>query len=182
MFFLLSNIAVFIILATLLYILFMVWPPDSPWAPWWQMPEVVCKKSAEYAKVNKEDIIYDLGCGTGKALVMANKLFGAKGVGIEIDTIRSLIAKWNIWKSKATGIKIIKDNFYNVNISDATVLYFYLVPNALKRLTRKLLRELKPGVRIVSYIYSLPDTYKGKVKLIKHDKSLKIFVYELLKT
>jgi len=151
MFFLISNIIVVIILIFLLYVLSAVWPPDSPLAPGWQMPEHVCIASAILAKVGKKDIVYDLGCGTGKALIIADKKFGAKGVGIEIDPIRSLLAKFNVWKARS-NVKIIKNNFYNINLSSATVIYMYLVPRAMGRLTQKLLKELKPGTRIARHI------------------------------
>lgn len=180
MYFWISNTIIIIVLLFLFYVLSMVWPPDSPWAPWWQTPEEVCRKMARLAKVSKKDTIYDLGCGSGKALIIANTEFGAKGIGIEIDPLRFLWAKWNVWKAGATGIKIIKENFYTIHLSNATVVYMYLVPNALKRLTKKLLKELKPGTKIVSYVYDLPQTYNGKVKLLQHDKANKIFVYQII--
>lgn len=182
MFFIISNIFAVLMILFLLYILSAVWPPDSPWAPWWQMPEDVCKRIARLAKVNKKDTIYDLGCGTGRALIIANTLYGARGIGIEIDPLRAMLAKINVWKNQVKDVTILKDNFYDINLSDATILYIYLVPNALRRLTKKLLAELKPGTKIVSYIYDLPETYKGKVKLLHHDKTNKIFVYLLSKT
>lgn len=182
MYFLVSNLIIVAIILFLLYVLSAIWPPDSPWAPWWQMPDVVCIAIARLAKVGKKDIVYDLGCGTGKALIVANTQFGAKGVGVEIDPLRFFLGRRNIKKHHATGVTILKNNFFNVDISSATVVYMYLVPNALRRLTQKFLKELRPGTRIVSYVYDLPETYKGKVKLLHHDKKNYIFVYELSKT
>lgn len=180
-FFLVTDIISVIAILFLLYVLSAVWPPDSPWAPWWQTPEDVCQKMAKLAKVEKKDTIYDLGCGSGKALIVANKEHGATGVGIEIDPLRSLWAKWNVWRQKAKGIVIRKENFYNINLSDATVLYMYLVPNALRRLVPKLSQELKPGTRIVSYMYDLPEVlFKGKVKLVIHDKTNRVFLYKVM--
>jgi len=181
MYFLISDIIVIFILLFLFALLSAVWPPDSPWAPWWQMPDDVCFAAARHAKIKKKDVIYDLGCGTGKALIVANLKFEARGVGIEIDPVRAVFAKWQVWKNKALGVKIIKQNFFNVDISEATVIYMYLVPNALRRLTNKLTHELRPGTKIVSYVYDLPETYKGKVKLLKKDKKNSLYVYELLK-
>lgn len=180
MFFLVSNIIVVAIILFLLYVLSAVWPPDSPWAPWWQMPEDVCLEAARLANVGKNDVIYDLGCGTGKALLIANTKFGAKGVGIEIDPLRVLLAKWNVWKRKAREVQVLKKNFFDVDISDATVVYMYLVPKAIGRLKPKFMKELKPGVKLVSYIYDLPETYKGKVRLLKHDTKSNLFIYKLL--
>lgn len=180
-FFLVTDIISVIAILFLLYVLSAVWPPDSPWAPWWQTPQDVCLEMARLAKVGKKDKIYDLGCGSGKALIVANKEFGAMGVGIEIDPLRAFWAKWNVWWQKAKEITIRKDNFYNINLSNATVLYMYLVPNALKRLVPKLSAELKPGTRIVSYVYDLPEVlFRGKVQLVKHDKQHKVFLYKVV--
>lgn len=180
-FFLVTDIFAVIFIMFLLYVLSAVWPPDSPWAPWWQTPEEVCRKMARLAKLGKRDKIYDLGCGSGRALIIANTDFGATGVGIEIDPLRSLWAKWNVWRAKANGIIIKKENFYNIDLSDATIIYMYLVPNALKRLVPKLSKELKPGTQILSYVYEVPvDIFKGKVKLVEHDKANKVFLYKVV--
>lgn len=180
-FFLITDIISVVFILFLLYVLSAVWPPDSPWAPWWQTPKDICRKMARLAKVGKKDKIYDLGCGSGSALIIANREFGAKGIGIEIDPARVLWAKWNVWRKRAKGIQIVKKNFFDVNLSDATVLYIYLVPNALKRLVPKFMKELKPGTQIVSYVYDLPEVlFKGKLKLVNHDKENKVFLYEVI--
>lgn len=180
MFFLVTDIISILFILFLFYVLSMVWPPDSPWAPWWQMPEEVCRAIIRVAKISKKDKIYDLGCGSGKALIAAYTTTGATGVGIEIDPIRARWAKWNVWRAQAKGVTVIKNNFYNVSLTDATVLYIYLVPNALKRLVGKLTTELRPGTKIISYVYDLPQVYKGKVQLVTYDKKNKIFYYKFI--
>lgn len=181
MFFLITDIISVFIIIFLLYVLSGVWPPDSPWAPWWQTPEAVCRKMARLAKIKKKDKIYDLGCGSGKALIVASA-YGAKGVGIEIDFTRAWWARWNVWRAHASTVKILRKNFFAVDLSDATVVYMYLVPNALKRLVPKFSKELQKGTRIVSYTYDLPEVlFNGKIKLIEHDKRNKIFLYKVMK-
>lgn len=182
LFFIITDIISIFVIIFLLYVLSAVWPPDSPWAPWWQTPEEVCRKMAKLAKIGRKDKIYDLGCGSGKALIVANREFGATGVGIEIDPLRSLWAKWNVWRAGAKQVKILKENFFKIDLSDATVVYMYLVPNALKRLVPKFSKELKKGTRIVSYTYDLPEVlFERKVKLLNHDKVNKIFLYTVTK-
>ncbi len=78
--FILTELMVLLIIFGLFLVLSAVWPPDSPWAPWWQMPEDVIREMCKVAKLSSKDSIYDLGCGTGKALCIAAKEFGAKGV------------------------------------------------------------------------------------------------------
>ena len=180
MLFILTNIFLFIVIIILFLLLSAVWPPDSPWAPWWTTKPEVAKKMCELARVNKKSLVYDLGCGTGDALVVIAEKYGAKGVGIEIDPIRYLIAKWKVWSHELSGdITLFRKNFFSINLSPATVLFIYLVPAALKRLTPKLLKELKKGTTIVSYIYPMPiDMYNGKLRLLVHDTEQQIFVYK----
>lgn len=135
------------------------------------------------AKVGPKDRVYDLGCGTGDALVVAGKEFKATGVGVEIDPVRYLIAKKNIKKAKLEHkIVIVNENFFNVDLHEATVLMLYLVPRALKKLTPKFLKELPSGTRIVSYRYEFPvSLYNGKLKLIATNEEHKFYVYEMKK-
>ncbi len=181
MLFLATNLVLLVIIIFLFLMLSAVWPPDSPWAPWWQMPDEVCAAAAKLTKVGKKDVVYDLGCGTGKALIVANTKYGAQGVGIEIDPVRVFLARRNVKKYHARRIEILKKNFFSVDISAATIVYMYLVPNALRRLTPKFMKELKPGTTLVSYVYDFPETYKGKIKLITHDTKNMLYVYRLLK-
>jgi ribosomal protein L11 methylase PrmA len=128
------------------------------------------------AKVDKKDNIYDLGCGDGEALSIAAKEFGAKGVGIEIDPLRYLFSKIrfriNGYDEK---VKIIKKNFYEINISPASVIFVYLVPKALERLRPKLLKELKNGTLLVSY------RYKANLPFVAYDKENNIYLYKIEK-
>ena len=127
-------------------------------------------------KINKDDVVYDLGCGDGTALDIAATEFGAKGVGIEIDPLRYLFSKIRF---KINGfdkkVKIIKDNFHNVNLSNASVIFAYLVPKALARLRPKFLRELKPGTLLVSF------RYKINLPLVVYDKTNDIYLYKIKK-
>lgn len=180
--FLLTEITTLLFIIGLLLVLSGVWPPDSPWAPWWQMPDDVIAKICRMAKFTKKDIIYDLGCGTGKALIWASKKYNVKGIGIEIDPVRYLLARWNIRRfGQKENVTVLKKNFFTVDIAKATVIFVYLVPAALKRLTPKFLKELRPGTKFFSFVYPMPeDLFKGKLQLVEHDKKLRIYYYTLL--
>lgn len=177
---LLVDLLIFCIILFLLYILSMVWPPDSPWAPWWQMPKNIIRTMYKMVGLTKKDVVYELGCGTADAMVIANNEFGAKAIGIEIDPFRIFLAKINIQKNNAT-VRLIKDNFFNIDLSDATVLIIYLVPKALGRLSPKLFKELKKGTRIVSYKYKFPaEVNSKKLQLVKEDKKNEIYFYKIV--
>lgn len=168
------NVALLLIIVFLFLLLSMFWPPDSPWAPWWRTNRKIARAMCRLAKVSNKDTVYDLGCGDGTALNIAAKEFGAKGVGIEIDPLRYLISKIRF---KINGlnkkIKIIRRNFYDVDTSDASVVFVYLVPNALERLRPKLLKELKQGALLVSL------RYKINLPLVTFDKSNDVYLYKI---
>lgn len=169
-----TNIVLLVIILILFFLLSMFWPPDSPWAPWWRTNKKIARAMCRLAKINKEDIVYDLGCGDGTALSIIASEFGAKGVGIEIDPLRYLFSKIRF---KISGfdkkIKIIKKNFHDVDISNASVIFVYLVPKALERLRPKFLKELKKGTTIVSL------RYKSNLPLEAFDKKNNIFLYKI---
>lgn len=170
------TVFIFVIILFLLIVLSMIWPPDSPWAPWWRTNTKTAKAICRLTKISNKDIVYDLGCGDGEVLIQAAKI-GAKGVGIEIDPIRFFIAKVKVVKNNLSKKIIIKrDNFFNQDVSSATVVIVYLVPKTLDRLKIKFLKELKPGVRIVSY------KYKIDLPLIRYDKKYELRVYKIPKS
>jgi len=154
----------------------MLWPPDSPWSPWWRTNSHIARTECRLAKVKKGDVIYDLGCGDGTALIIAAKEFGARGVGIEIDPFRVWIAKI---KARFAGVsdtvEIRRDSFWNQNISDATVVFMYLIPKTLINLRTKLLKELKPGTRVVTFVYRID------LPMLAKDEKAELYVYEIPK-
>ena len=174
MFFLTFNLILFLIIVFLLILLSWFWPPDSPWTPWWRTNKKVARAMCLLAKINKKDVIYDLGSGTGTALIVAACEFGANGVGVEIDPLRYLISKIKVKLNNLSNkITITKQNFYDVNISKASIIFVYLVPRVLEKLKSKFLRELKPGTRIISY------RYKINLPLKLYDKANDIYLYKI---
>lgn len=161
----------------LLVMLSMVWPPDSPWAPWWRTTNVKARVGLKLAEVTKDDVVYDLGCGDGRVVILAAKEFGTKGVGVEIDPLRFLLANFLVRKNKVSKkVKIIRKNFFEQDLSDATVVFLYLIPKTLERLKPKLLKELKPNARIVTYKYRI------NLPLVKNLKEENLFLYKLPKS
>lgn len=165
-------------LILLLFLLSMVWPPDSPWSPWWRTNRTVAKAICTTAKIKKTDVIYDLGCGDGTALITAAKMAGARGVGVDVDPTRIAIAKV---KALLTGVgakvHFERKNFFTTDISEASVIFVYLIPKTLKRLEPKFRKELKPGSRVVSYVYTIEY-----LPLIAKDDTNQVYVYEVTKS
>jgi tRNA A58 N-methylase Trm61 len=110
------------------------------------------------AKVQNTDIVYDLGSGDGRIVIAAALKYGARGVGIEIDPERIKEAEENARKAGVSDkVRFIKADLFEADIREATVVTLYLLENLNIRLRPKLLRELKPGTRIVSHRFRMGD-------------------------
>lgn len=156
----------------LFFLLSMIWPPDSPWAPWWRTSKNIARKMCKLAKVGKDDLVYDLGSGEGTALLIAAREFGAKGLGIEIDPLRFTFSKLLIKRNGLTNSVIIKrGNLFDQDLSRASVIFVYLVPKTLDKLLPKFKKELKKGTRIVSF------RYKIELPLKKYDAESNLRLY-----
>lgn len=130
-------------------------------------------------QLSEGNILYDLGCGNGSILKYAvTHTKGVRGVGIENGIIPFLIARIN---TKKLPIEIIRENFFETNISSATHVYVYLSIDALKKLAPKILRECKKGTRVVSCDYEISDWVPIKIIDIANDGNRlgrKLYVYE----
>ena len=151
-----TNIVLLLIIFFLFLLLSMFWPPDSPWAPWWRTNKKTARAMCGLAKIGKKDVVYDLGSGDGTTLITASKEFGASGVGIEIDPLRFFVSSMLLRSSILSDrVKILRKNFYDVDLHKANVVYVYLVPRVLKKLLPKFKKELRKGTRVVSYVYEI---------------------------
>ncbi len=129
--------------------------PDIHFVP---TPQEVVMEMLKMARVNADDIVYDLGCGDGRFVITAAKVFGARGVGIDIDPVRIRESTENAGKAGVSDrVKFMEQDLYKAAISEATVVALYLETELNVKLRPKLLRELKPGTRIVSHEFDMED-------------------------
>jgi len=128
---------------------------DVPYVP---TKDAVVAAMLELGGVKKGDILYDLGCGDGRIVITAAKKFGTRGTGIDIDPARIREANDNARKAGVTGrVKFIEQDLFESKFSDATVVMLYLFPDINLKLRPTLLRDLKPGTRIVSHAFDMGD-------------------------
>jgi precorrin-6B methylase 2 len=128
---------------------------DVPYVP---TPYNVVAKMLEMAKVKQNDIVYDLGSGDGRIVITAAQKYGASGVGYDIDPKRIKEANENARTAGVTDrVRFVQQDLFEADLSEATVVTLYLLPEVNLKLRPKLLRELKPGTRIVSHNYGLGD-------------------------
>lgn len=126
-------------------------------APYVPTPMPVVDKMLEMADLDEDDILYDIGCGDGRIVINAAKKYGSRGVGIDIDPQRIKESKEN---AKAAGVKklvkFIKKDALKVDISKATVVTLYLLPESNELLRPILEERLKSGTLVLSHNYSIP--------------------------
>lgn len=131
--------------------------PDVIFVP---TPQSVVDAMLKLAKVGKNDVVYDLGCGDGRIVITAAKQFGARGVGIDIDPQRIKESNANATAAGVTDrVKFMNTDLFadSTNLSEATVVTLYLLPSLNVKLLPKLMKELKPGTRIVSNSFDMGE-------------------------
>ena len=136
---------------------------DVPYVPTRQN---VVDAMLKMANVKKGDVLYDLGCGDGRIVTTAAQKFGATGIGFDIDPERIAEANAN---AKSAGVadkvKFVNANLFETDLSQATVITLYLLPDVNMRLRPKIL-DLKPGTRIVSHAFDMGDWLPEKTETV----------------
>jgi hypothetical protein len=126
--------------------------PDVIFVP---TPQEVVDKMLELAKVHKADVVCDLGCGDGRVVVTAAKKYGCKAFGFDIDSARVKDSLANVEKNKVEKLVTIqKKDVFTLDLSDATVVYLYLLPDLNVKLIPQL-QKMRPGARIVSHDFDM---------------------------
>ncbi len=150
----LSILAVFVILIALLWVLvpaFYGLPPVSS-------SKERIRKALELTNPQAGETLYDLGSGHGRVLIMAAKEFGLNAVGIEAGPVQCVISRINALRNGVSSkVRIEAGDFYKSNLKDADIVFAYLTSGYGNRLQEKLKRELKPGARVVTVSFDLPD-------------------------
>jgi len=110
------------------------------------------------AGVHRGDVLYDLGCGDGRIPIAASRLSGARSVGIDIDPVR---IETSLRSARRQGVldrvTFRHEDFFDADISEATVVTLFLWPEVTLALRSKLRRDLRPGTRVVSYFWEIGD-------------------------
>ncbi len=129
--------------------------PDVVYVP---TPNEVVDRMLALTKVKNNDVIYDLGSGDGRIVITAAQKLGAKGVGIDIDPQRIQEAKENAQAAKvADRVEFRQQDLFETDLSQASVVTLYLLPDLNLKLRPKLFKELKPGTRVVSHDFDMGD-------------------------
>jgi SAM-dependent methyltransferase len=140
--------------------------PDAPQlAPYVPTPQEVVDRMLALAVVGKNDVVLDLGCGDGRIPITAAKVFGAKGIGVDIDPQRIAEANAN---AKAAGVSHLVtfklEDAMTTDLSQATVVTLYLLSSSNLKLRPILTRQLTPGARIVAHNFAMGDWEAEKIE------------------
>ena len=129
--------------------------PEVPYLP---TTQVAVEAMLKLAGVTRNDVVYDLGCGDGRIVIAAAKLYGARGVGIDIDPQRIREANENAKKAGVEELVRFEENdLFKANIREASVVTLFLLSSVNARLRPKLLQELHAGTRVVSNTFDMGD-------------------------
>ena len=138
--------------------------------PYVASPSEIVGTMLELAGVTSSDIVFDLGCGDGRIVISAARKYGARGVGIDINPARVEEARANARSAGvADRVRFEVNDLFDADIRNATVIALYLLPDANLRLRPRLLRELKPGTRVVSHSFNMGDWKPDKQKVVNGD-------------
>lgn len=135
-------------------------PPRGLDVPYEPSPQAVVETMLQLANVGSNDLLYDLGSGDGRIVITAARTRGANGVGIDLDPKRIAEAEGN---ARAAGVQdkvqFRLGNLYDSDFSKADVVTLFLWPQVNRKLRPHLWRQLKPGTRVVSYIWDMGEDW-----------------------
>lgn len=142
---------------------------DVPFVP---TPHVVIEEMLRLAGVTDKDVVMDLGSGDGRLPITAALLYGARGLGVDLDP--ELVEQSRAW-AEAAGladrVRFQQQDLFKADLSEATVITLYLLPGIMGRL-QQTLYNLKPGTRLVSHDFRLGDWQPDAVTQIRKNTFL----------
>lgn len=135
-------------------------PPRGLDVPYEPSPQAVVESMLQLANVGSNDLLYDLGSGDGRIIITAARTRGASGVGIDLDPRRIAEAEGN---ARAAGVQdkvqFRLGNLYESDFSKADVVTLFLWPQVNRKLRPQLWRQLRPGTRVVSYLWDMGEEW-----------------------
>ena len=128
---------------------------DVPFVP---SDDDVIEGMLSLGQVKSTDLVYDLGAGDGRILITAARTRGARGIGVELDPLRIADAMEDAGEARVEYlVDFIEENIFTADISEATVVTLYLLEAVNLQLRPRLLKELRPGTRILSHTFKMGE-------------------------
>ena len=141
-------------------------------------PMSVVREMLTMAGVGPQDVVYDLGSGDGRMVITAAREFGARGVGIEIDPRLVERARDNARDAGVTDrVEFRQGDMYAADLTPATVVTLFLHPDPNIKLRPRLREQLRPGSRVVSYIWDMGDWQPDEERRV--DRRRRIYLWRV---
>jgi precorrin-6B methylase 2 len=145
---------------------------ETEWrVPFVTTPPEVVERMLEMAATRADDLVIDLGSGDGRIPIAAAKKYGARGIGVELDGILVEKSNRNAEAAKvADKVSFVQGDALVADISRATVVTVYLLPRLLRDLQPRFIRELPPGTRIVSHMFTMAGWAPDRSETVKLER------------
>jgi SAM-dependent methyltransferase len=158
------------------------WQEVEDLAPFVPTPMDVVDRMLELAELGPEDVLYDLGCGDGRIVITAARKYGCRGVGVDIDPARIRESREGARRNNVRKrVEFRETDAMKVDISRATVVTLYLLPESNALLRPKFEKELEPGTLVISHNYHVPGWEDKEIRseVVKDadGKDHSLFVY-----
>ena len=133
-------------------------------------PQVAVDEMLKMAKVSANDFVIDLGSGDGRILITAAKKLGARGLGVDLDTVLLKRARDGAQREGvADRVQFVEQNLFETDLSRATVITTYLLPEMNEKLRPRLQKELRKGTRVVSNSFTMGEAWPPeKVQVVEN--------------
>lgn len=129
-------------------------------------PQVVVDEMLRMAKVGPRDFVIDLGSGDGRMVITAAKKFGARGFGVDLDPVLLKLSNENAQREGvADRARFVEENLFTTDLSQATVITSYLLPEMNEKLRPKIL-SLRPGTRVVTHDYHMGEWHADQLRTL----------------
>lgn len=172
-----STISLIVICALVIYLCVNCYLAFFGVAPFVPTPMVAVHEILKRARIEKGERVYDLGAGDGRFLHFAEKDYGAKAIGYEVDPGVFLYAKIKQWFFGWKG-KMIRADFRTHEVKDADVIVCYMMTHSLKKLQFFFEKQIAGGTRVVSYVFAIGDLVPKKIIPKDEEKGIgRIFIY-----
>ncbi len=176
---LLFYFALFLFLLALFIVLFFAFfdrlRASAPFVP---APQEIANEIPKLVPIRKDEKIIDLGCGDARILIAYEQQCQSWGIGYDLGLLPTILSWLNLKKNKCRKSKIVRLNFFQADLSEADLIFVYLLPQVLQSLKGKFKKELKSGCKIVSLAF--PLDYFSPVQTFNVGQK-RLFVYEIVK-
>lgn len=147
-------------------------------APWVPSRAADVRAGLELAELRAGETLYDLGCGDGRVVVLATRVFGARAVGVELSRALWVVCQLRRLRPANRGSRFVRGDLFDLPLGEADVVYCYGAPWSLReRLLAHLDRTLRPGSRVVVYRFPLPGRTAARIQPAAGGLEYPIYLY-----